>query len=158
MSSSDARRKNRIFIASAELDLGEVRAAIQQLDLDAVTLEQVAAPGGKSNIKTSITVRHAANRPVPADRRSRPPRERLPRSWLSAAQRAIGVSPRQSCRGREPDRGYLDRFLRGELCRGARLRGVTARVSLGRAGDRDGGLRRGGALCAHALSWLAGSE
>lgn len=46
MSSSDARRKKRIFIATAELDIGEVRAAIQQLDLDAVTLEQVTAPGG----------------------------------------------------------------------------------------------------------------
>ncbi len=46
MSSSEARRKRQIFIASAELDIGEVRAGIQQLDLDAVTLEQVAAPGG----------------------------------------------------------------------------------------------------------------
>ena len=41
----DKPRKNRVFIASSQADVAEVQKAMQRFDLDAVTLEQTAAPG-----------------------------------------------------------------------------------------------------------------
>ncbi len=41
----DKPRKKRIFIASSQADVAEVQKAMQQFDLDAVTLEQTATPG-----------------------------------------------------------------------------------------------------------------
>ena len=41
----DKPRKKRVFIASSQADVAEVRKAIQELDLDPVTLEQTATPG-----------------------------------------------------------------------------------------------------------------
>jgi hypothetical protein len=41
----DKPRKKRIFIASSRADVADVQKAIQHFDLDAVTLEQAAAPG-----------------------------------------------------------------------------------------------------------------
>jgi len=41
----DKARKKRIFIASSQADVAEVQKAMQHFDLDAVTLEQTAAPG-----------------------------------------------------------------------------------------------------------------
>jgi Restriction endonuclease len=38
-------RKKRIFIASSQADVAEVQKAMQQFDLDAVTLDQIATPG-----------------------------------------------------------------------------------------------------------------
>jgi hypothetical protein len=38
-------RKKRIFIASSQADAAKIRRAMQQLDVEAVTLEQAAAPG-----------------------------------------------------------------------------------------------------------------
>ena len=45
MTIADKPRKKRIFIASSQADVGEVRKAMQHFDLDAVTLEQSATPG-----------------------------------------------------------------------------------------------------------------
>jgi hypothetical protein len=41
----DQPRKKRIFIASSQADVAEVRKAIKHFDLDGVTLEQTAMPG-----------------------------------------------------------------------------------------------------------------
>jgi Restriction endonuclease len=41
----DELRKKRIFIASSQADVSEVRKAMRRFDLDAVTLEQTATPG-----------------------------------------------------------------------------------------------------------------
>jgi hypothetical protein len=45
MTALDKPRKKRIFIASSEADVAEVQKAMQQFDLDAVTLDQIATPG-----------------------------------------------------------------------------------------------------------------
>lgn len=45
MSVAEKTGKKRVFIASSRADLAEVQKAMQQLDLDAVTLEQAASPG-----------------------------------------------------------------------------------------------------------------
>jgi len=45
MPAVDKPRKKRIFIASSQADVAEVQKAIQQFDLDAVTLDQIATPG-----------------------------------------------------------------------------------------------------------------
>jgi len=41
----DKPRKKRVFIASSQADIAEVKKAMQHFDLDAVTLEQTATPG-----------------------------------------------------------------------------------------------------------------
>src|SRR3954454_13410578 len=41
----DKPRKKRVFIASSQAGVAEVRKAMQQFDLDTVTLEQTAMPG-----------------------------------------------------------------------------------------------------------------
>ena len=45
MTAVDKPRKKRIFIASSQADVAEVQKAMRQFDLDAVTLDQTAAPG-----------------------------------------------------------------------------------------------------------------
>ena len=45
MTVADKPRKKRIFIASSQANAAEVQRAMHHLDLDAVTLEQTAAPG-----------------------------------------------------------------------------------------------------------------
>jgi Restriction endonuclease len=45
MTAVDKPRKKRIFIASSQADAAEVQKAMRQFDLDAVTLDQTAAPG-----------------------------------------------------------------------------------------------------------------
>ena len=45
MTAADKPRKKRIFIASSQADVAEVQKAMQQFDLDAVTLDQTATPG-----------------------------------------------------------------------------------------------------------------
>ena len=45
MATVDKPRKKRIFIASAQADVAQVQKAMQQFDLDAVTLDQLATPG-----------------------------------------------------------------------------------------------------------------
>ena len=41
----DKPRKKRVFLASSQADVGEVQKAMQRFDLDAVTMDQIAAPG-----------------------------------------------------------------------------------------------------------------
>jgi len=45
MSTVDKPRKKRVFIASSQADVAEVQKAMEQFDLDAVTLDQTATPG-----------------------------------------------------------------------------------------------------------------
>src|SRR5580692_7136943 len=45
MSDADKLRKKRVFIASSQADVAEVRKAMQHFDLDTITLEQAATPG-----------------------------------------------------------------------------------------------------------------
>jgi hypothetical protein len=45
MSVAEKTGRKRVFIASSRADLAEVQKAMQQLDLDAVTLDQAASPG-----------------------------------------------------------------------------------------------------------------
>ena len=45
MNAVDTPRKKRVFIASSQADVAEVQKAMQQFDLDAVTIEQTATPG-----------------------------------------------------------------------------------------------------------------
>src|SRR5271156_1885666 len=45
MPAVDKPRKKRVFIASSQADVAEVQKAMQQFDLDAVTLDQLATPG-----------------------------------------------------------------------------------------------------------------
>jgi hypothetical protein len=45
MTAVDKPRKKRVFIASSQADVAEVQKAMRQFDLDAVTLDQTAAPG-----------------------------------------------------------------------------------------------------------------
>jgi hypothetical protein len=45
MTVADKPRKKRVFIASSQSDVGEVRKAMQHFDIDAVTLDQAATPG-----------------------------------------------------------------------------------------------------------------
>jgi hypothetical protein len=46
MSTVEKPRRKRVFIASSQADVAEVQQAMQRFDLDAVTLEQAATPGG----------------------------------------------------------------------------------------------------------------
>jgi len=45
MSIVDKPRRKRVFIASSQADAGQVQKAVQQFDLDALTLDQTATPG-----------------------------------------------------------------------------------------------------------------
>jgi hypothetical protein len=45
MATVDKPRNKRVFIASSQADVAEVRKAMRQFDLDAVTLDQFARPG-----------------------------------------------------------------------------------------------------------------
>src|SRR5271163_1458866 len=45
MATVDKPRKKRVFIASSQADVAELQKAMQQFDIDAVTLDQSATPG-----------------------------------------------------------------------------------------------------------------